>query len=414
MSTINAQRFYDLFSQLRHIGSSDRGINRVAWTEQEWSAKDWAQNYLASAGFNSYIDGAGNVIGLWEPHPGAPFVLMGSHLDTVPDGGAYDGALGVIGAIEAVLSLRESHIAIGYNVGIVCFADEEGVTLGDGLLGSRALIAQHTTASLKSLHTPYDHDLSDVVKPFGRSIDSILGAKFAYPIAAYLELHVEQGPVLDKAGIPIGIVSTIAGRRQGRVSIRGQANHAGTTPMGDRHDALVQASRAIIALQEYASRHHVVGTVGSIRVEPDAPNVIPGHAHFTYDIRGINDDTVSKVEQQWLLAAKTSGCELNISHPYTHSAVPTDESLRHSIQMAAEWLDLPALHMPSMAVHDAMVMASVTPTAMIFVPSRRGISHARGEFTSQAHCLNGVEVLARTLYSVIQGPPQTQKSSLLS
>lgn len=405
---VDAARFWDVFTHLRQIGLTDQGLKRVAWTDSEWEAKEWLKHYLQQSGFNAYIDGAGNVLGVWEPHPGRPFVMLGSHVDTVPEGGAYDGALGVVGAIEALTVIREHPEKSRYNVAVALFTDEEGVKLGDGLFGSQALIGQWSVKALERLETSDGHGVNDLAKPYGRSVTSILDAIWPFPLIAYLELHVEQGPVLDKLGVPIGVVSTIVGRRQGRVSVKGKTNHAGTTPMADRQDALVAASRSIVALQELASEYHMVGTVGSIRVQPDVANIIPGRAEFTYDIRGVDDDRLTQIENEWISRSPNQGL-FTVGYQFRHPPVSMDRRLQELILKSAQDLGLPAIILPSWAVHDALVMAAVAPTAMIFVPSRRGISHARDEFTPEERCLDGVKVLTRVLESVVAfGIEQTQ------
>lgn len=400
-SQINARRFSSLFEEVRFQGNGLLGTNRVAWTDAEWETKAYLLQYIVREGLPVKIDGAGNVVALWEPCPGRPFVMLGSHVDSVPNGGAYDGALGSVGAIEAVLSLRERGVVPQFNVAVVLFTDEEGVAFGAGLYGSKALAGLWSKELLQGLESDDGAAFEEVARRFDITIDSIMAARWQTPVVAYLELHIEQGPMLERLGFPIGVVTRIAGRRQGRVTMTGQTNHAGTTPMQNRRDALVAAADAVLGMRQHALRFGIVGTVGTIGVEPNVPNVIPGRSHFRYEMRGVNQEILGSAESLWLRSCHSQGLDLNVDNQYFHEPVTMDAMLQEIIMGEAGNMGLSHTKLPSWAVHDAMIMASMTPTAMIFVPSIQGFSHVKDEFTSEEHCLYGVDLLERTLEHLV-------------
>lgn len=403
---INPARYRELFARLKAIGRDRAGaMQRVAWGEDELTARRWLAEFLAGEGLTVTVDGAGNVWGEWVTAPGRPYLVMGSHLDTVPGGGAYDGALGVVGAVEALLSVRERQPACRYNLAVVGWADEEGVRFGGGLYGSRAVAGEWTYRELVALKSADGQAFVETVKPLGVTPESVLSAA-RRDIALYFELHVEQGPVLAQAGIPVGVVTRVVGRRQGALEIAGVTNHAGTTPMADRQDALVSAADAILALRRVAAEREAVGTVGEIQVSPGVSNVIPGHARITFDIRAPFDEVVSGVYDAWQAELSHRGIPLEPGPLYREPSVAMDPVLQGVIKARVTEMGRPVRELPSWAVHDAMVMARHVPTAMIFVPSAQGISHARDEFTPEERCIDGVEALYRTVWTAATDNPE--------
>lgn len=393
---VNKTRFWASFHRLQELGKRESGAYRVAWTQEDQEARQTLLSHLRSEGLCGYQDGAGNVWGLWTADPDQPYVLMGSHLDSVPGGGDFDGVYGVAAALEALLSIRETDEQPGLNLAVVAFADEEGVNYHSGLFGSRAVCGLLTREDFSGfMNSTGSRSLAEAARAFGVSWESIAALE-SIRVSAYLELHVEQGPYLDLNGIPIGVVDVIAGRTQGLAQFAGKQNHAGTTPMSVRHDALLYAAEAAIALNRIVGRRDAVGTVGQLEVRPGAPNVIASSASVSFDVRSPEDSVRNAVVEEWT-GTWQSGNILKLSQ---EPAVYLQRSLQDVAVQAAKKRHLRTARMPSWAVHDAMVMAKKVPTALIFIPSAQGISHAPDERSDPEHCEWGVWVLedsARTL-----------------
>ncbi len=399
---VDPVRFAQLFGNLRQRGKNDAGTWRVAWTDEDWNTRYWFEQTCRELGFEAYTDAAGNVWALWNGcSPDDPgYVIMGSHLDTVPAGGDFDGAYGVVGGLEVLLSIRDYCTKYGvkprYNLGVVGFEDEEGVTFGNSLFGSRAVMHEWRPDDLRQLASVDDRPFTDAAQQYGVTLDRIMAVQ-PPNIVQYIELHIEQGPVLWDKGIPIGVVSVVAGRQQGYVRFRGKKNHAGTTPMDQRQDALLFAADAIARLNAAAKRHHGVGTVGELKVSPGSPNVIPESVVASFDIRAPEDADREAMFQAW----SEGLLEGNVQFSHKEASVPMDASIQQTIRESAESLRYPTLAMPSWAIHDAMIMARHVPTGMIFVPSAVGVSHAKDEFTNPADCVRGVEVLHETVQRLV-------------
>jgi hydantoinase/carbamoylase family amidase len=378
------------------IGLDERGgISRFAWTPELAQANAWLAEHLGELGLEVELDPAGNVLGRWQAGEGKA-VLIGSHLDTVPCGGRYDGALGVLAALDVVRRLKAEGVEPRRPLWVVSFNDEEGARLQTGMLGSRAFCG--------------DCDLDD----WGRRgvAEAMAGAGFEFArlaearrideISAYLELHIEQGPVLERAGVDLGVVAAITGMLGFRARFLGKANHAGTTPMEIRRDALAGAARAVLALRDGArSRDDMTANVGFVSVEPGGFNVVPGAAELTIDVRSPNADGFARLEPfvretlEEIAAKEELGLELSETH--RKQPVALDPELQERLEQAAREEGATALRLPSGAGHDAMVLAHHVPAAMLFVPSRGGLSHTPDEFSSPEHCELGARVLARAV-----------------
>jgi allantoate deiminase len=381
------------------IGADGGGVSRFAWTPELAQANEWLVGRLQELGLETEIDAAGNVLGRWEEGEGTA-VLVGSHLDTVPRGGRYDGALGVLAALEVVRTLRREGVSLRRPLWIVSFNDEEGSRFQTGMLGSRAFIGDLDPEDWRR------RGVADAMAAGGFEFERLAQAKAVDRVGAYLELHIEQGPVLEQEGLDLGIVSSIAGLLGFRVRLFGEANHAGTTPMSSRRDALAGAARIVLELRDEArSRGDMTANVGILTVAPGGFNVIPGTAEFTIDARAGDADAFARAEkfvrETLERVAADEQLELEVTETHRKQPTPLDPELQEVLTRAAAAEGAIARSMQSGAGHDAMVLAKHVPAAMLFVPSRAGISHSPDEYTSPEQCELGARVLARAVRALV-------------
>jgi allantoate deiminase len=377
------------------IGADGGGVSRFAWTPELARANEWLVGRLQELGLETEIDAAGNVLGRWEEGEGTA-VLVGSHLDTVPRGGRFDGALGVLAAIEVVRTLKREGVSLRRPLWIVSFNDEEGSRFQTGMLGSRAFIGDLDPEDWRR------RGVADAMAAGGFDFERLGDAKAVDRVGAYLELHIEQGPVLEQEGLDVGIVSGIAGLLGFRVRLTGEANHAGTTPMASRRDALAGAARIVLELRDEArSRGDMTANVGILTVAPGGFNVIPGTAEFTIDARAGDADAFARAEKfvrdTLERVAAEEQLELEVAETHRKPPTPLDLELQELLARGAAAEGAMARSMPSGAGHDAMILAKHVPAAMLFVPSRAGISHSPDEYTSPEQCELGARVLARAV-----------------
>ena len=382
------------------FGASRAGITRLAWSPELADVNAWLTRRLEEAGLEVEVDAAGNVFGKWHAGEGGP-VLVGSHLDTVPNGGRFDGALGVLAGLEAIRLLKRRRVRPRRPVWLVSFMDEEGARFGTALFGSRAF-AGDDLSDLGERRDGTGVTLRDAMAEAGLDFDRIGDAKAVGEIAAYVELHIEQGALLERAGADVGIVTAIVGLLGFRAHMTGEANHAGTTPMPLRRDALVGAARTVLALRDEArGRDDLTANVGSISVQPGGFNVVPGVCEFTIDVRSPTRETLSRadalVRDTLATVATEEKLELELDESYRLDVTPLHPGLQDTLRRAAEAEGASFLDLPSGAGHDAMAVAPHVPTAMLFVPSRGGISHSPDEYTAPEQCDLGARVLARAL-----------------
>ena len=378
------------------IGADERGgVSRFAWTPELARANDWLTQRLTELGLDVELDPAGNVIGRWSAGEGDA-VLLGSHLDTVPNGGRYDGALGVLAALDVVRRLKASGSEPKRPLWVVSFNDEEGCRFQTGMLGSRAFCGDFDLEDWGRRGVP------EAMAEAGFSFDRLVDARGLDDVGAYLELHIEQGPVLERAGVDLGVVTAITGMVGFRARFLGEANHAGTTPMELRRDALSGAARAVLELRaEARARDDMTANVGVISAEPGGFNVVPGAAEITIDVRSPTTDGFDRLEPlvrgtlERLAAEEELGLELRETH--RKQPVALDAELQDRLEVAAAEEGATTLRLPSGAGHDAMVLAHHVPAAMLFVPSRGGLSHTPEEFSSPEQCELGARVLARAV-----------------
>ncbi len=405
---VQAERFLADLEAVAAIGrlpdAAGGGRERRPFSPAHWKAREFLMDAARRAGLEVQIDPAGNVSArLPGPTVDAPTLLLGSHLDTVPHGGPYDGALGVLAGLEVLRVLAESGIPRRYGVEVVDFTDEEG-RFGD-LFGSRALSGQLTreqAAAFLERAEAYPEDLARARAriPGGLSPEAVLQARRSpESLAGYLELHIEQGPRLERAGVPIGIVTAIFGRRSWLATFHGRRDHAGTTPMEARSDALVAAAELIRALPRWVSEAvpQGVATCGNVRVDPGVYNVVPGQAVVWIEARAATSEELDRLEQgireQAQEAARAAKVRWTLQPTARSEPTPMASSVRALLHRAAARRGVPCLDLPSGAGHDAQMLARITPTGMLFVPSVEGRSHCPQEFTRPEERVIGAQVL---------------------
>lgn len=396
--TVNGDRLNDSIERLAKIGRQSNGdICRLAFTPEDLQARYRVQQWMTDAGMTVRIDAAGNLIGRY---PGvdetAPVLATGSHIDTVPSGGCYDGVLGVLAGIEIVRVLRENDVRLHHPIELIVFTDEEST-----MIGSRA-IAGTVKSAPESYKTTTGVPIQDALEAIGGNWDFLAQAQRS-DLAAFVELHVEQGAVLEKTGNQIGVVQGVVGMQRYQVSIAGQPNHAGTTPMTLRQDALVAAAQLILAVQQIALAmpSQPVGTVGYLTVAPNAVNIVPGRVELSIDLRDLScevlDTMLSQIQQQMQTIATATQTTMEIQPILEVEPTPAAKHIQQTIAQICEETHLSYCHLPSRAGHDAMEMGRITEMGMIFVPSQAGISHSGTEYTSPEQCVAGANVLLQTL-----------------
>jgi hydantoinase/carbamoylase family amidase len=381
------------------------GITREVYTRTYAAALDRVSAWMTEAGLEPRLDAVGNLFGTWPgSDPGAPRVLSGSHVDTTLNAGAYDGVLGVLGAIEAVASLRATGFAPRRTIEVVAWAGEEP-RFGTGCVGSRAAAGELTRADLDRLIDRDGVSMAAALRLAGFDPDRLAEAIIDPATAhALVELHIEQAIVLETHGEPIGVVEAIAAPHDFRLTFDGAATHAGATPMALRHDALAGAAEAIVAVERIATASAsgtTVGTVGVVRARPGAINIVPGTVSLDVDVRDSDAQAREAVVAGIVATARQIGAArglgLTVEEIVTDAPVACDPAVVDASAAACGALGLAYRRMVSGAYHDAMIMGRRVPVGMIFVPSRDGISHHPDEYTSPADLDRGVAVLAGTL-----------------
>ena len=405
--TASAQRMEQRITALSAFGANpEGGVSRVAFSEFDLAGREYIKTLMREAGLDVRVDTAANIIGRRDgADPRLPVIMFGSHIDSVPGGGNYDGDVGVIGAIEVAQLLHEHGVSTRHPLEIVSFTDEEG-----GLIGSQAMTGRQGTDALDVV-SHGGKTVRDGIRTVGGDPDRLEQARRKPgDLKAFVELHIEQGAILHEDGIDIGVVEGIVGIRWWDVVIDGIANHAGTTPMNRRRDALVSAAELALAVNRVATTltGRQVATVGRIRAEPGAPNVIPGRVVMSLEIRDLDAEKIELVYRAIVAEANSiakarqtpiSFAEIDVAL----APAPTDERMRRIIAESAASLGLTYKAMPSGAGHDAQDMTHIAPTGMIFVPSVGGISHSPKEYTSPADMANGANVLLRTVLAIDRG-----------
>ncbi len=400
--SVDGPRLLRRLAELGAIGANGpQGITRLAWSPDDRDAVRLVAEWAGEAGAAVETDSVGNLIAERPgSFPGARPLVTGSHLDTVVGAGPLDGAYGVIAGVEILAGLQAASVTLRHPLRVVAYANEEGV-VAPPFTGSRAIVGDVAAAELASLG-PDGITLADRLRSAGCDPSGLAAATWPTPVAATVELHIEQGPVLDLAGIGLGVVTAITAQRRGSITISGEANHAGTTPMEARRDALVAAADLVLAIERLGADGPAnVATVGRLQVFPGVANVIPGRTEMSFDIRAIDDgrcaEAVARLRERAAALQTESGMTITIDDLPPTRAVPTDAELRRIIAEVAAASDLQTLEMASGAGHDCAHLARLGPVAMVFVPSVGGLSHNALESTPADALLNGTAVLLGTL-----------------
>jgi hydantoinase/carbamoylase family amidase len=381
------------------------GITREVYTPTYAAALEWVVERMRGAGLETRLDAVGNLFGRWAgAEPDAPIVLTGSHVDTTLNAGRYDGVLGVLGAIEAVRALRADGVAPRRSIEVVAWAGEEP-RFGTGCVGSRAAAGELERADLDRLRDREGVSMADALREAGFDPDRLADARIdPATIDALVELHIEQGIVLETGGEQVGVVTAIAAPHDFRLTLRGAATHAGATPMALRRDALAGAAEAMLVIERLAQQSPsgtTVGTVGVLRARPGAINVVPGEVELDVDVRDSDLAAREQVVDAIVTAAgdiaQRRGLEVAVAPIVDDVPVQCDALVVAAAEAACRELGLAFRTMTSGAYHDAMIMGRRVPVGMVFVPSTGGISHHPDEYTAPEDLERGVRVLAGTL-----------------
>ncbi len=383
------------------------GISRPAWSPAHEAARAWLLGRLRDAGLTARVDPAGNVFGrlgaTTAAGPPAPVIMTGSHIDTVPRGGPLDGALGVLAGLECLRTLAAAPVRPGRALEVAAFTDEEGRFYG--FFGSRAMTGSLDPVLAERLADPTGLALPEAMRRAGFDLARAPEARRdPREIAAYVELHIEQGPWLEAGGVPIGVVEGIVGIRRFRLTFVGQPDHAGTTPMDRRRDAFLTAAEYATKSRELVVRGgqgRAVTTIGVVDVRPGVPNIVPERAALLQELRDPDPAVLERLATRTLQVARrvarTRGLVLEVEHLMRAEPVHMSPRIQAAIEAAAEDLGLPTRRMPSGAGHDAQVLAAVTDAGMLFVPSQGGRSHRPDEWTDWPAIERGANVLLGTL-----------------
>lgn len=397
---IDRGRFVETMkTQAEFGGTENGGLHRLTLSDADKAVRDWFVEQLEALELEVRIDEFGNVFGRREgTDPDAAAVLVGSHLDSQPYGGIYDGPLGVIAGLEFVRTLVDEGIDTRHPVEVVNWTNEEGSRFPPAMQGSGVWAGAH---DLEAEYEKTDRDgntLRDELERIGYLGDEPAEPREEYE--AYLELHVEQGPYLEENDEDVGVVTGIVGLNWGEVTFRGQANHSGTTPMHYREDALVAAADVITAIRRLPSTlgSRTVGTTGVVDLEPNSINIVPEEVTFTWDVRDVDDDVLAtaeeRVREEVAAAADREGVEYEVEQLMEEDSVDFADRCVDAVQRAADDLGYDSMQLVSGAGHDATHAASVCDTAMVFAVSEGGKSHTEDEYTSWSDCYSAANTLA--------------------
>lgn len=403
--TVQIQRIKDDILHLAGIGRNeeDHGVYRMAFTQGDMEAREWLEGRMREAGLKVQRDGAANVCGELKAAAAEPRIIVGSHIDTVPCAGTLDGTLGVIAGLECLRVIQEAGLPIARPLELIAFTDEEG-RFG-GMLGSESICGLSTPDTVYHAADLDGNKLFDVMTDLGLDPMKILEARRdPESIDAYLELHIEQGPVLDHYRKQAGIVDEITGLTKWVARLKGTANHAGTTPMELRNDAfmgLADFAHEIPRILEENGSERSRATIGRVQILPGAPNTVPGLVEFSLDVRDTNPEILEELGNAIRRTLSAISRRKNLMFEFEVQSqikpVACDKRLTQMLEKSAQALDLDYQVMPSGAAHDAQIMASIAPVAMVFVPSKDGKSHSPAEWTAWSDIEAGSNLLLKTL-----------------
>jgi len=407
-AAINDERLWNSLMAMAEIGRTPAGgVRRLALSDEDRGARDLLVGWLREAGCAVRVDDLGNIYGRRAgSDPAAAPVVCGSHLDTVPTGGRFDGALGVLGALEVVRAMTDGGVGTSRPVEVVCWTNEEGARFAPAMLASGVVCGRFTVDEAYAARDPDGHTFGDELGRIGyrgRAEDRLQAP------AAYIELHVEQGPVLEREGREIGIVEGVEGIAWGWTDVAGRAAHAGPTPMDDRRDALVAASRIVLGLRRMTGDlSGVRATVGRCEVSPNTINVVPGTVRLSTDLRARNAEGLDAASRrlQHLCAevAREDGVEVRASEFWRSPPTPFHPMVIEAVAEAARGFGFSTHRMWAGAGHDAKCVADRYPAGMIFVPSAGGLSHNEAEWSSKEDCARGAGVLLGTVLRLTGAP----------
>ena len=410
--SIDAARLRNRLERLSYHGRAPGGtfadgVNRVAYSTADLTARAWIIDEIKGADIVPRIDPAGNIFARFGGQPNQPPILFGSHIDSVPTGGNFDGDLGTFAALEVIQAVQAAKVQTRHPLEMVLWAHEESTAFGIGTAASRIVAGDLQAGDMDRVWNGMKR--SDAIRRIAGDPDRIETAiRGKGTWHSYVELHIEQGGTLDKAKIPIGIVEGIVAIHRYDVVIEGQVNHAGTTPMNERHDAMVAAAQLTLAVREIAARRQgrQVGTVGRVEVEPNSPNVIPGRVTISVEFRDLSEQVLRElgdaVKARGITIAKETGTAITFTLASTNPPALATAGVQEAIGRAAASSGLKTMRLPSGAGHDAQQIVKLCPMGMIFVPSAGGISHSPKELTTWEDCANGANVLLKTVLDLDQ------------
>ncbi len=406
MLKINEDRLLTELKELAQIGATaDGGVSRPALTAADIEARHWYQAKIAEAGLAYAMDGAGNQSAiLFSDPPSEKRILAGSHLDSVPNGGCYDGSLGVMVAFEALRTLKDQGIKTPVTLEAVNFTDEESAIMG--LMGSKAIVSQLRPADFERSRVAVD-ELTSRFAAIGISPESMLAAA-RDDVLAWVELHIEQGTRLEAAGIDIGVVNAIVGIRSIHVTFRGEAAHAGTKPMDRRRDAMWGAAAFVLRARDHVMTNYSPGVcnVGIISAKPGAFNIVPAEVYCALEFRHGSDEAMDAMQADLIRLLEECAAEydLDLAYQATPPVIPAtmSQTVMAAIERGADRLGLSHQRMLSFAGHDTQNVANIAPSAMYFVPSVAGVSHNPNELTRDADCVNGANLMLQTLLELMK------------
>jgi N-carbamoyl-L-amino-acid hydrolase len=402
---VNRDRLIRSIYQLAEVGKlPNGGVCRIAFSTEDLLARQLVHTWMEEAGMTVRVDAAGNIIGRYAgTQPNAPALATGSHIDTVPVGGMYDGCLGVLAGIEVVRTLHENEIRLNHPLEVIVFTDEERSVIGSKAMSGQ--IKEGADYYVRLDGTP----IQPCLEKIGGDWDKIHTAKRdRSEVAAFVELHVEQGGVLEHLKLPLGVVTGVVGQYRFAVNVVGRPNHAGTTPMHMRKDALVAAAQIVLAVNKLAveTPGDQVATVGFMNVSPNATNTVPGKVDLRIDLRDLSEshlqDLVGRLETEIQAIAAATGTEITMRQTLHIHPTLAANHIMGTIEQVCEEMHVDYSHLPSRAGHDAQEIGRIVDMGMIFVPSQNGISHSEEEHTSPEECEQGANVLLKTFLKLDQ------------
>lgn len=403
---ISRKRLEEQFAKLAKITAPGKGINRLAFTAEDREGRVYVKRLMVDAGLTVRQDAFGNLIGHYSGREeGLPAVMSGSHCDSVPQGGNYDGIVGILTAIEAVRSLHEQEKVPKHPLEIVAFQCEESSRFGAATLGSKAMRGMLEVDDLKRLQDKTGKTLYDVLQENDLNPNEIQNAKYARPLKAYYEVHIEQGKVLESKQKTIGVVTGIAAPTRLKVKLAGHADHSGATPMGMRQDAMCAASEIILAVERLATDYTetpVVGTVGVVNNTPNVMNVVPGNVQLGIDIRSISEkakaQVTTAVEDQIMKICQKRKVQAKIETISQDKPAVMQKEVVDFLMEICEQQHVPYITMPSGAGHDAMHWTDYTATGMLFIPCKGGISHHPDEYAEMRDIVTAAKLLEKAIW----------------